>query len=238
VKQQLSVIDARVLPMSVFVDFPRVFKGAIVALDNLSNTIVSTVAFQYNPEKLTRTLNIRADNNDQNARTEALRLQGAPTETINFSEVEIDATDQLEKDDQSIKDYGIYPQLSALEVLVYPKSLQVKRKMDNARQGNVEIVPFEAPLTLLVWGENRVVPGRLTDLTIDETAFDVKLNPIRAKIQFGFRVLSYDDLPWDQRGAKLFLKYHEKKEQLANLSSGGDRTQITGVNVSRTLSEL
>ncbi len=80
--------------MSVFVDFPRVFKGAIVALDNLSNTIVSTVAFQYNPEKLTRTLNIRADNNDQNARTEALRLQGAPTETINFSEVEIDATDR------------------------------------------------------------------------------------------------------------------------------------------------
>ncbi len=131
--------------------------------------------------------------------------------------------------------------------------------MDNARQGNVEIVPLEAPLTLLVWGENRVVPGRLTDLTIDETAFDVKLNPIRAKVKFGFRVLSYDDLPWDQRGAKLFLKYHElsyddlpwdqrgaklflkyheKKEQLANLSSGGERTNITGVNVSRTLSEL
>lgn len=221
--------------MTTFPGSPRLPKGAIVALDASSNVVVSTIAFQYNPEKITRTLNAQTETSDQSSRSEALRLKGAPVETIKFNEVEIDATDQLEKGENIAVTYGIYPQLSALEILIYPKSSDVKTKMDNAGSGNAEIIPYEAPLTLLVWGKNRVLPVRLTEFTINEQAFDVNLNPIRATLALGFRVLSYNDLPWTKRGSNLFFNHHVAKEQLANLANSRNPSVVTGVNVNKLL---
>ena len=51
-----------------------------------------------------------------------------------------------------------------------------------------------APLTLFVWGPQRVLPVRLTELSVTEEAFDPQLNPIRAKVSLGLRVLTYNDL--------------------------------------------
>ncbi len=67
------------------------------------------IIFQYNPDSLTRTLQpqMGAEGGD---RTEALRLKGAPVETIKL-DIEIDATDQLERDDRTAREMGIYPQL-------------------------------------------------------------------------------------------------------------------------------
>ena len=53
---------------------------------------------------------------------------------------------------------------------------------------------MQAPLALFVWGKNRIVPVRVTDFSITEEAFDPSLNPIRAKVSLGLRVLSIDDL--------------------------------------------
>jgi hypothetical protein len=47
---------------------------------------------------------------------------------------------------------GIYPQLSSVEMLLYPKSSVVIRNTELALAGSVELVSPEAPLTLLVWG--------------------------------------------------------------------------------------
>ena len=71
----------------------------------------------------------------------------------------------------------------------------------------LEVLPIEAPLTLFVWGAQRVVPVRVTDLSITEEAFDAALNPIRAKVSLGLRVLSVDDLGFDHRGGTLFMGY-------------------------------
>ena len=69
------------------------------------------------------------------------------------------------------------------------------------------MLPLEAPLTLFVWSKQRVVPVRVTELSITEEAFDVDLNPIRAKVSLGLRVLSVDDLGFDHRGGTLFMAY-------------------------------
>ena len=58
-----------------------------------------------------------------------------------------------------------------------------------------------APLTLFIWSKNRIVPVRLTDFSITEEAFDPELNPIRAKVSLGMRVLNVDDLGFDARAA-------------------------------------
>ncbi len=217
-------------------NFPKLIKGAIVALDPTSNVIVKTIPFQYNPETLTRTLQVQASSTEGGDRTEALRLKGAPIETIKL-EVEFETTGPLSgaAEKAAVSD-GIYPQLSALETLIYPDSQQVTKKMQQADKGGLEIAPLEAPLSLLVWGKKRVLPVRLTDFSITEEAFDVNLNPIRAKVSLSLRVLNYDDLPWDQQGAKLFFAHHKQLERLAKRGSVTYSSDITGISMNQILS--
>jgi hypothetical protein len=72
----------------------------------------------------------------------------------------------------------------------------------------------ESPLTLFVWSVNRVMPVRITEFSITEEAFDPFLNPIRAKVSLGLRVLSINDLPFDHKGTGLFIAYQQQKERL------------------------
>jgi hypothetical protein len=68
---------------------------------------------------------------------------------------------------------------------------------------------------LFVWSARRIVPVRLTDLSVTEEAFDPALNPIRARVSLGMRVLSIDDLGFRHRGGSLFMAYLRAKETLA-----------------------
>jgi hypothetical protein len=216
--------------MTTFPGSPKLPKGAIVAMDTATNRVVSTVSFQYNPETLTRTLKPRVAEGENNALEEALRLEGAPVETLKL-DIELDATDQLEKADAEAVAMGIYPQLSALETLIYPKSDTVVKNMERASSGTLEIIPMQAPMTLLVWGRHRVLPVRLTEFSIAEEAYDVNLNPIRAKVSLGLQVLNEDDLPWGERGARLFLGHHQQKERMARKARQTNPAAVTGVKL-------
>ncbi|MGD2114781.1 MAG: hypothetical protein PVG07_07005, partial [Acidobacteriota bacterium] len=177
------------------------------------------VVFQYNPHTLTRTVKPRASGGDA-AKGEAFRLSGPPEETIKV-DVEIDAADQLERGEPAAARMGIYPQLSALEMLVYPKTALVLANTALLAAGTIEVIPPPGPFTVLIWGPRRVVPVRLTDLSITEEAHDPQLNPIRAKASLGLRVLSYHDLPTDHPGHGLFLSHQVIKEVMATLASAG-----------------
>jgi hypothetical protein len=74
---------------------------------------------------------------------------------------------------------------------------------------------------LFVWGTKRVVPVRITDLSITEESFDPNLNPIRAKVNLGLRVLSVDDFPFDHKGNGFYMLYHQQKEALAAANQAG-----------------
>ncbi len=143
--------------MSTFPGSPRLLKGAIIGLDP-ANPLASVIVFQYNPDSLTRRLDARSTGGSDNAdRSEAFRLTGPPKETITLA-VEIDAADQLEQANPVAVTMGVYPTLSALEMLLYPKSALVIANTAMAQVGNIEIIPPEAPLTLFVWGPQRVLP--------------------------------------------------------------------------------
>jgi hypothetical protein len=62
---------------------------------------------------------------------------------------------------------------------------------------------------------------RITELSITEEAFDTALNPIRAKISLGMRVLTTDDLGFEAKGGALFIAYLQAKEQLAQQRGAG-----------------
>src|SRR4051794_8527134 len=104
--------------MSTFPNSPRLLKGGIVLMDPDSGVIQRIITLQYNPDSLTRTLQVQAIETGQKDRSEALRLRGPAIETFKL-EAEIDATDQLEFPDQNrnTAQYGIFPQLAALETM-------------------------------------------------------------------------------------------------------------------------
>jgi hypothetical protein len=191
---------------------PRVLKGALVGVDPL-NPISSVIVFQYNPDTMTRRLEPRAASSEGD-RGEAFRLTGPPKETITLS-IEIDATDQLEQANPLATTMGIYPTLAALELLLYPKSPTVIANTVLSLIGTIEVIPVEAPMTLFVWGPQRVLPVRINSFSITEEAHDPLLNPIRAKVELSLAVLSYYDLPLTSAGEALFLAHHIAKEIMA-----------------------
>ena len=214
--------------MSTFPGSPRVLKGAIIGLD-LFNPVASVIVFQYNPDTITRTLKAQGTG-DEGARSEALRVKGAPIENIKF-DAEIDATDQLEVADGLTTSLGIYPQLSALEMLLYPKSIQVIANTILLAASTLELIPPVAPMTLLIMGIKRVLPVRLSEFTITEEAHDVNLNPIRARASLGLRVLSYNDLLISNPAYYIFLAHQIVKETMATIGSVGNIGAVAGGNV-------
>src|SRR5271156_2953487 len=197
---------------------PRLVKGGIVTLDPDTSVIQSVIALQYNPDSLSRTLQIQATPGGQDGvRVDALRLRGPAVETIK-AEPELDATDQLEFPTQFplAVQYGLHPQLAQLEMLINPTVETLIADDNMANAGTLEIIPLEQPLTLFVWSKSRVVPVRLTDFSITEEAFDQQLNPIRAKVSLGLRVLTIDDLGFQHPAGHYFMAYLNNKESLAS----------------------
>ena len=202
--------------MSGFPGSPNTLRAGIVVADQNTLAIQRIIVMQYNPDSLSRTLQIRSATGDAGDRLDALRLTGPPVETIKL-DAELDATDQLENPSQNsnVVQYGIQPDLAALETLIYPLSSQIESDNTLADAGTIEIVPMEAPLTLFVWSAVRILPVRLTDFSVTEEAFDTQLNPIRAKVSLGMRVLSVNDLSFDHKGNSIFLANLTRKEFLA-----------------------
>jgi hypothetical protein len=200
---------------------PRTLRGGIVVIDPDTARVLRVVTFQYNPDTLTRTVQIQAASGDTPDHLETLRLKGPPIETIKL-EAEIDAADMLEDPDKNPNtvSFGIQPQIAAIEALAYPPSSQVKDVFKLAASGTMEIVAQTAPLPLFVWGKNRVLPVRITDLSVTEEAFSPNLDPLRAKISLSMRVLTVNDLGVDNKGGNLAMLYHQKKEQMAQLAKG------------------
>jgi hypothetical protein len=198
---------------------PRLVKGGLVTMDPTTSTVKTVIALQYNSDSLSRTLQIQSMPGGQDGvRVDALRLRGPAIETIKL-EAELDATDQLalptKPENKSFVQFGLQPQLAQLEMLINPTVETLIADDNMANAGTLEIIPLEQPLTLFVWSKNRVVPVRLTEFSITEEAFDTSLNPIRAKVSLGMRVLTIDDLGFQHPGGHLFMAYLCNKEALA-----------------------
>jgi hypothetical protein len=220
--------------MTTFPGSPKVARGGLVLMDPASARILRVIALQYNPHTVTRTLTprtvVQGPGESPSDRLESLRLTGPPVESIKL-EAELDAAEQLEHPDESpanltVAQVGLAPQLAALETIVYPPSSQLLANEQQSLRGTIEIAPVEAPLTLFVWSRDRTLPVRLTEFSVTEEAFDTRLNPIRARVSLGMRVLSVDDLGFAHRGGAIYMAHQQRKEALAGMSGAGELAQL------------
>ncbi len=219
-------------------DFPRrpkLLKGALVAYEpDFLGAVPNVIVFQYNPVELRRTLGQRArqteDRDVGQAREETQRVLGPPKENIRFT-IELDAADQLDEPQThpSLVAHGLHPALAALELLLYPAEGQIMLNRSLAQAGRARIGSETLPLVLFVWGPKRVLPVRLTNFTVTEQAFDQALNPIRAQVELGMRVLTYMELRETSLGYNAYRATQLQKETLARLNLAGSAERILGM---------
>lgn len=129
--------------------------------------------------------------------------------------VELDATDQLDTGDPVAGALGIAPQLSVLEMLLHPSSVRVITNTALLAAGTIEILPIELPMTVLVWGPGRILPVKISSLSITEQAFTSGLYPTRASVDISADVLTYDDQSITDVGYGLYLAHLVVKEVMA-----------------------
>jgi hypothetical protein len=212
---------------------PKLIKGGLVVLDVATSAVRRTIALQYNPDTLTRSFQVQGVGGEgQGERAQPFRFKGPAVETIKV-EAEMDATDFLEHPEQNANavQFGIAPQIAALEGLVNPTSRELLALSEQLQSGTLEILPPEAPLVLFIWSASRAVPVRVTEFSVTEEAFDVALNPIRAKVGLGLRVLSYNDLSITDPGYYIFMAHQIVKETLSVIGTVSDLTAVAGGNI-------
>jgi hypothetical protein len=205
-------------------------KSGLVLVDYDTGAVQRVISMQYNPETLTRTLQVQGVGPESGPHVDQMRLKGPPIETFKF-EASIDAADQLDIGDPLTSASGIAPQLAALETVIYPTSAQLQQAYAMAQQGTLEIVPMDAPLTLFVWSKDRIVPVKITEFSITEEMFDSNLNPITAKVNISLRVLTIDDIDFSSVAGSIYLTYQQRKEQLSASAPAGSLSAfgISGV---------
>jgi hypothetical protein len=207
---------------------PRVVKGALLIYDSQApgTTPSGQIVFQYNPDGLRRSFATRAPAKDATAsgasKESVLSVPGPPVETITLT-VELDAADQLDDPAHrdAVNDDGLHGALASLELLLYPASALISKLQDQADQGAVQVKPADTPLVVLSWGRSRAVPVQLTTLNVAEELYDPLLNPIRAKVELGLKVLTYMEFTRESVGRDTFIAHQKRKEELARRWAGG-----------------
>jgi hypothetical protein len=171
--------------MTSFPGAPRTQRGALASIDPLSGS-VRVVPFALNPHTLTRSYEIGGGTGGG---PEAGALARPPAESIRV-ELELDASDDLEQGKPST----VAARIAALELLVTPSAATAIANAVLAAVGTIEIIPAVQPLTLFVWGKGRVLPVLLKELSVTEEAHDPQLEPTRARVTIGMRVLNWGDV--------------------------------------------
>lgn len=137
-----------------------------------------------------------------------------PAETFSLV-LDLDATDALEHPETHPVAFisGVADRIAAIEMLMYPPGDSLLGGLLGSVAGSVSFsaggmsAGFEAggaasadlsrrqvPIVLFFWGPGRIVPVRITSLSIEEQQFSPLLYPVRAKATLGVKVLDLDDL--------------------------------------------
>jgi hypothetical protein len=189
-----------------------VLKGALVEFmpTFLPVPLPNVIVFQYNPETMTHTWTqpepaLSGGTESSNP----LAVQGMPDEQFSFT-IAMDANDDISDGSPPIAALaevsGLYSRLAALEMLLYPTggsqtgligavSAAIQAGLSGGSPGPTRTVPESVmPVTLFIWGAGRIVPVRVTGLTVTEKLYDSTLNPTHAEAQLSLRVLTPAEL--------------------------------------------
>ncbi|MBK8258021.1 MAG: hypothetical protein IPK82_35815 [Polyangiaceae bacterium] len=178
-------------------------RGAFIAYEpgGYPNGDKRVIPFRFNPETLSRAFQVEQGKSGSgtegakkggkggNAEQGADATSGTVKQTFTV-QVRFDFDDRHDAAANLPAEYGILPEVSALEGLLFPAESPTDAPSDGkepvkARQ--------QRPTVLFVWGKKRVLPVRITAMNVNETRFNAELYPLRAEIDVQLEVLGEPD---------------------------------------------
>jgi len=197
----------------------KFIKGALIEfMQTFLVPLPNVIVFQFNPETMTHTWTQPAPDSAarQGEQSNPLAVKGVPGESFSFN-LAMDAGDVIASGSAVVADIasasGVYTRLAALEMLQYPVPSPAGGLLGtvsasvsaSVSAGGISVgastgaqattVPkAQLPTVLFVWGPGRILPVRVTTLTITEKLYDATLNPTHAEAQLGLQVLTPDEL--------------------------------------------
>jgi hypothetical protein len=190
-------------------------KGALVSfMPTVVAAVPTVVVFQYNPETITHTWSSAPP--AASAGQDPLAVMGVPGEQFSFT-LSLDSDNTIADGNNNpvgavlAEASGVYPRLAALEMLQYPSgtfnggllgtvsaaaaAAAAPKSAVTGSPAQAQAVPqSDVPTVLFVWGPQRIVPVRVTALTVTEKLYDGLLNPTHADVQITLRVLTPQEL--------------------------------------------
>ncbi len=217
----LPTADQRPTPFSL----QKRFRGALVSVTKTNKK--TTVPFQYNPEKLDRTLTPKLYDNPGGQGEFVGGASQSITVTVSLQAVDTMVA-QSKKNKLANAAKGLYAHLAALELLLYPSTKDIetyRNDLDNNVKG---AVPPQARPTLFVWGPQRVLPVYLKSMVVKEMLFNIALSPVRAEVTLTMEVDNIIDTEGDDYQLLLaYLKNMETMRQTQGAEVFGSN-KITG----------
>lgn len=225
----------------------KFLRGAFVEfMDTFLIPLPNVIIFQFNPETITHTWTPAQTEKTSGPNDNPLAVKGTPGEAFSFN-LAMDSSDMI-ADGSPVAEgiatvSGVYTRLAALEMLLYPTSTttslvgSVSAAAANvagaagADTGTKSQVPSsQLPTVLFVWGPGRILPVKITSLTITEKLYDsILLNPTHAEAQIGLQVLTPEELKFVSGPladiAGIAYKYSQNLRQalaIANLANAAE----------------
>src|SRR6185503_11398900 len=187
--------------------------GALVQfMDTFLIPLPNVIIFQFNPETITHTWSPAQSAGGSGPTANPLAVRGTPGESFSFS-LAMDSNDMI-ADGSVVAEgiavvSGVYTRLAALEMLLYPTASPTDGLLGSVSisaagigaSASAEVqrsVPAaQVPTVLFVWGPGRILPVKVTTLSITERLYDpLLLNPIHAEAQIGLQVLTPEELKY------------------------------------------
>lgn len=209
-------------------------RGALVEYGtDLIGPIPNVVIFQFNPESLSRALQVppRPTGATQRETTQA----GEKTFERITLKAHFSAANLLDEDKALARLFGIGPQLAALEKMVLPSGKIAGAigaaidKIAGAVAGPkppAQPIPRESyPRILFIWGPTRVLPVTIDAMTISEQEYDFLLNPLRAEVDLTLSVIAIDQCSDDllAKGALAYSTIAKEAMAVANLANTAEQ---------------
>lgn len=213
-------------------------RGALIEYGtDLIGPIPNVVIFQFNPETLTRNLQI-PERPDSSASRETSQAGETVFETITFT-AHFSAADMLKDDKVLARLFGVGPQLCALEKMVHPSSAiagAIGAALDKigaalglgggGATDPTQAIPREKyPKIIFIWGVTRVLPVVITSMRITEQLYDSLLNPIQAEVEISLTVNAVDSCSDDKlaQGALTYTNIAKEAQAIANLANTAEQ---------------
>jgi hypothetical protein len=211
-------------------------KGAFIKLGaGLLGALPNIIVFQFNPDRVSRTPTLvhPPATTDGSGNRPAAPQPDEPSQSMSFS-LRLDASDQLAQSNPIAAAGGILPTLSALELLMVPKSsLSINLSaLSGAASGPYLSPLLKLPTVLFFWGPWRILPVVITSLSITETEYDPLLNPIRAEVSVNLKVLT----PSQLNGLTLAIGAYKYSQGVKEVMAALNLANAAQIGVSASLS--